>query len=50
VVEAANQLPEFYIEYPTFHLEQKKIAEGVEEKSNICFANCADCVLDPQAI
>jgi hypothetical protein len=41
VVEAVNQVPEFYIEYSKSHIKQKAIAKGFEEKSNVGFSNCA---------
>jgi hypothetical protein len=44
VVEATNQVVEFYIEYPKSRFEQKKIAKGFEEKSYVGFSNCAGCV------
>ncbi|KAL3774298.1 hypothetical protein ACHAW5_010202 [Stephanodiscus triporus] len=44
VVEATNQVADFYIEYPKSCFEQKKIAKGFEEKSDVGFSNCAGCV------
>jgi hypothetical protein len=44
VVKAENQVPEFYIEYPKSHIEQKATAKGFEEKSNVGFSNCAGCI------
>jgi hypothetical protein len=35
VVEAVNQLSEFHIEYPRLLSEQKKIAKGFKEKSEV---------------
>jgi hypothetical protein len=37
-------VPEFYIEYPKSLIEQKAIAKGFEEKSDIGFSNCAGCI------
>jgi hypothetical protein len=39
VVEAVNQLPNFHIEYTRSLTEQKKIAKGFEEKSEVGFSN-----------
>jgi hypothetical protein len=44
VVEAINQVPEFYIEYPKSLIEQKAIAKGFEEKSDVSLSNCAGCI------
>jgi hypothetical protein len=44
VVEAVNQVLEFYIEYPKSHIKQKVILTGFEEKSNVSFPNCAGCI------
>ena len=44
VVDAMNQLTEFHIEYPRSLAEQKKIAKGFEEKSEVGFSNCAGCI------
>ena len=44
VVDTVNQLPEFHIEYPRSQAEQKKIAKGFEEKSEVGFTNCAGCI------
>jgi hypothetical protein len=44
VVEAVNQLPEFYIEYPNSHTEQKNIAAGFKKASSVGFSNCAGAV------
>jgi hypothetical protein len=44
VVEAINQVPEFYIEYPKSLIKQKAIAKGFEEKSDIGFSNCEGCI------
>ncbi len=37
-------MADFYIEYPKSHFEQKMIAKGFEEKSDVGFFNCAGCV------
>ena len=42
-VEATNQVADFYIEYPKSHFEQKEIAEGFKEESNVGFSNCTGC-------
>ena len=44
VVEAVNQLREFHIEYPKSATEQKQIAKGFEEKSEVGFSNCVGCI------
>jgi hypothetical protein len=44
VVEATNQVVEFYIEYPKSLIKQKAIAKGFEEKSDTGFSNCTGCV------
>jgi hypothetical protein len=44
VVEAVNQVPEFYIEYLKSLIKQKAIASGFEEKSNISFSYCTGCI------
>jgi hypothetical protein len=44
VVEAINQVPEFYIKYPKSLIEQKAIAKGFDEKSDVGFSNCAGCI------
>ncbi len=44
VVEAINQVPEFYIEYPKSLIEQKAIAKGYEEKNDAGFSNGAVCI------
>jgi hypothetical protein len=43
VVEAVNQVLEFYIEYPKSHIEQKAIAKGLKEKNDVSFSNCSGC-------
>jgi hypothetical protein len=40
VIEAINQVPEFYIEYLKSLIEQKAIAKRFEEKSDVGFSNC----------
>jgi hypothetical protein len=42
-IEATNQVADFY-KYPESHFEQKEIAKGFKEKSNVDFSNCAGCV------
>jgi hypothetical protein len=44
VVEAINQVPEFYIKYLKSLIEQKAIVKGFEEKSDVGFSNCAGCI------
>jgi hypothetical protein len=44
VVEAVNQVPEFYIEYPKSHIKQKAIVKEFEEKSDVGFFNCTGCI------
>ncbi len=44
VVEATNQVAEFYIKYPKSLIAQKAIAKGFEEKSDTSFSNWAGFV------
>ncbi len=44
VVEAINQVPEFYIEYLKSLIKQKVMLKGFEEKSDVSFSNCAGCI------
>ncbi len=44
VIEAINQVPEFYVKHPKSLIEQKAIAKGFEEKSDVGFSNCPGCI------
>jgi hypothetical protein len=44
VVEAVNRNPNFNIEYPTDHKEQKRIARGFHAVSSAGFKSCAGAI------
>ena len=44
IVDAVNSAPEFRIQYPTSHEDQKKIALGFQNKSDAAFDSCAGAI------